>query len=254
MSAGVVLRRLLYPPRCASCGVLLGGADRDVPLALCQACKVKWDSHKNALCHCCGYPVADCKRSVPMLARHGVDTLLKLTEYDPQKPQSVASRVIFKLKDKESAELQAHLARELAPKIEEQLVRLGQTRENTVLVWAPRSKKSLRERGFDQSKGLCKALARELDMPKPTQMVRRTGGSVQKMLGGEQRAKNAFAAFEAVPKHCASLKGKCVILVDDVVTTGSTLSAVAAKIKPYKPGHIIAACVAVDVPPTERRL
>ncbi len=252
MSAGVILRRLLYPPRCAACGVLLDGADKNMPLALCKACAVKWDAHKNALCHCCGYPVADCKRSVPMLARHGVDTLVKLTEYDPQKPNSVASRVIFKLKDKESAELQGYLACELAPMIEEQLVRLGQTRENTVLVWAPRSKKSLRQRGFDQSKGLCLALARELGMPKQVCMVRRTGGGVQKMLGGEQRAKNAFAAFEAVPENCASLKGKCVILVDDVVTTGATLSALAAKIKPYKPAHILAACVAVDLPPESR--
>ena len=164
----------------------------------------------------------------------------------------MASRVIFKLKDKESAELYAYLARELAPKIAEQLVRLGQTPENPVLIWAPRSRKSLRERGFDQSKGLCTALACELGMPKPIKMVHRTGGSVQKMLGQEQRAKNAFAAYEAVPKHCANLKGKCVILIDDVVTTGSTLSAVAAKIKPYKPAHIIAACVAVDIPPEQR--
>jgi predicted amidophosphoribosyltransferase len=48
------------------------------------------------------------------------------------------------------------------------------------------------------------------------------------------------------------LKGKCVILVDDVVTTGSTLSAVAAKIKPYKPGHVIGVCIAVDIPPERR--
>ena len=146
----------------------------------------------------------------------------------------------------------AYLARELAPKIKEQLVRLGQTPENSVLIWAPRSKRALRERGFDQSKGLCVALARELGMPKPTQRVRRTGGGVQKMLGGEQRAKNAFAAFEAVPERCTTLKGKCVVLIDDVVTTGSTLSAVAAKIKPYKPAHILAACVAIDIPPERR--
>lgn len=252
MSVGVKLRRLLFPPRCAACGELLGGVDQTAPLALCRACTVKWDSHKNALCHCCGYPVADCKRPVPTLARHGVDTLVKLTEYDPQKPQSVASRIIFKLKDKESAELHAYLAREIAPKIEEQLVRLGQTRENTVLVWAPRSQKSLRESGFDQSRGLCEAIARELGMPKPIRMVRRTGGSVQKMLGQEMRAKNAFGSYEAVPEHCAFLKGKCVILVDDVVTTGATLSAVAAKIKPYKPAHLVGVCIAVDVPPEQR--
>lgn len=252
MSARQALRRLLFPPRCACCGELIDGAYKAQPLALCKTCAVGWDAQKNALCHCCGYPVVDCENSVPMLARHGVDTLVKLVEYDPQKPNEVGNRLIFKLKDKESAELHAYLARELAPKIQKQLIKLGQTPENTVLVWAPRSIRARRDRGFDQSRGLCIALARELGLHKPVQMVRRTGGSVQKMLGQEQRAKNAFAAFEAVPEHCATLKGKCVILVDDVVTTGATLSAVAAKIKPYKPAHLIGACVAVDIPPERR--
>ena len=252
MSARVVLRRLLFPPRCAACGVLIDGAHQARPLALCKTCAVGWDAGKNALCHCCGYPVHDCARSVPMLERHGVGTLVKLVEYDPQKPGEVENRVIFKLKDKESAELQAFLARELVPKLQKQLTVLGQTPENTVLVWAPRSNRARRDRGFDQSRGLCVALARELGLPKPMQLVRRTGGGMQKLLGSEQRAKNAFAAFEAVPEPCAGLKGKCVILVDDVVTTGATLSAVAAKIKPFKPAYLIGACIAVDVPPERR--
>lgn len=248
MSVGVALRRLLFPPRCAACGVLLDVRDKKEPLALCKACEVKWDAQKNVLCHCCGNPVFDCERTVPMLARHGVSTLLKMVEYDPQKPASVANRVIFKLKDKESAELHAYLARELAPKIRKQLLILGQTPENTVLVWAPRSKKAVRQSGFDQSKGLCTALARELGMPKPVQLIRRTGGRVQKTLGQEQRRSNAFSAFEAVSQNCASLKGKCVILVDDVVTTGATLSACAAKLRPYKPATVIGVCVATDAP------
>lgn len=243
-----MLRRLLFPPKCAACGVLLDGADREEPRALCKACLVKWDAQKNALCHCCGYPVADCKNPVAMMPRHGIDTLIKLVEYEPQKRSGVGNRVIFKLKDQENTELQAFLAAELAPALKKQLTVLGQTPENTVLAWAPRSKKAERERGFDQSRGLCMALAHELGTTKPQQMIRRTGGGVQKALGQEQRRKNAFSAFESVPENCADLKGKCVILVDDVVTTGATLSACAAKLRPYKPAHIIAACVAVDAP------
>ena len=252
MSGRVLLRRLLFPPRCAYCGVLLDGIERKEPRALCKSCLVGWDTHKNALCDCCGGPVSECEKSLSVMARHGVYTLLKLVQYDPQKPNEIANRVIFKLKDQDSAELQAFLAAELVPAIQRQLTMLGQTPENTVLVWAPRSKKALRECGFDQSRGICNALARELCIKKPVRMVRRTGGGVQKMLGKEQRAHNAFAAFEAIPEHCAVLKGKCVILVDDVVTTGATLSAVAAKIRPYKPAHVIAACIAVDLPPERR--
>ena len=241
------LRRLLFPPRCASCGVLLDDAHNPAPRALCGECLVKWDAQKNELCHCCGYPASDCTKPVPMMPRHGIEKLVRLAEYQPQR-SCVGNRMIFKLKDKESAELQAFLAAELAPMIKKQLLILGQTPENTVLVWAPRSKRAERERGFDQSRGLCKALARELGVQKPVRLIRRAGGRVQKMLGQAQRRKNAFSAFEAVPEHCAALKGKCVILVDDVVTTGATLSACAAKLRPYKPAVIIAACVAVDVP------
>lgn len=243
-----LLRRLLYPPKCAACGVLLEGVRSEAPLALCKSCLVKWDAQKNALCHCCAYPVADCTNPVNSMPRHGIDTLIKLVEYQPQKRSGVGNRVIFKLKDKESAELHAFLARELAPALKKQLLVLGQTPENTMLVWAPRSRRAERERGFDQSKGLCVALARELGIPKPEKMIRRTGGRVQKMLGQEQRRKNAFSSFEAIPAHCAELSGKCVILVDDVVTTGATLCACAAKLRPYKPAHIIAACIAVDAP------
>lgn len=248
MSAGRMLRRLLFPPRCAACGVLLKSGMSHEPKALCRECLVKWDAQKNALCHCCGYPVADCTRPVPMMPRHGMHTLIKLVEYEPQKRSGVGNRVIFKLKDRDSIELQEFLAEELVPSIQKQLTMLGQTVENAVLVWAPRSKKAERERGFDQSKRLCTALARKLGMQKPICMLSRTGGREQKLLGQEQRARNAFSAFKAIPGHCEQLKGKCVILVDDVVTTGSTLSACAAKLRAYKPTDIIAVCVAVDVP------
>jgi predicted amidophosphoribosyltransferase len=77
-------------------------------------------------------------------------------------------------------------------------------------------------------------------------MVRRTGGSVQKMLGQEQRAKNAFAAFEAVPKHCADLKGKCVILVDDVVTTGAGLSECARILYGCGAKRVLCVAIAAD--------
>ena len=242
------LRRLLFPPRCAACGELLDGMHRPVPRALCKDCAVRWDEAKNRPCHCCGYPITDCTASPAMPSRHGVKTLLRLVEYVPDRRFEISNRVIFKLKDQDSIELQEFLAAELVPLIEKQLLMLGQTPENTVFVWAPRSVRAERSIGHDQSKRLCYALCRAMGMPKPKCMIRRTGGRVQKKLGQTERRKNAFGAFEAVEKNCAALKGKCVVLVDDVVTTGSTLSACAAKLKPYGPAVVIAACIAVDTP------
>lgn len=246
------LRRLLFPPKCASCGALLDGLRDTAPQALCKECAVRWDEEKNRPCHCCGYPVMDCTAPPAMPNRHGIHTLLRLVEYHPEKRSGTANHVIFKLKDQDSAELQAFLAEELAPLIRKQLLMLGQTPENTVFVWAPRSKNAEREIGHDQSKRLCYALCKVFERPKPLCMIRRTGGRAQKKLRQTERHKNAFSAFEAIEKNCTDLKGKCVVLVDDVVTTGATLSACAAKLKPYKPAHIIAACIARDVPVQRR--
>lgn len=242
------LRRLLFPPRCAACGVLLEALTDTLPRALCTECAIEWDRAKNTPCHCCGMPVMDCIHPPVMTPRHGVHTLIRLVEYLPDKKNTVQSRVIFKLKDRDNLELQEYLAAELVPLIKKQLLVLGQTSENSVLVWAPRSAEAERRVGHDQSKRLCYALARAMEMPKPVPMICRTGGGVQKQLGQTGRRKNAFSAFRAVPKNCEDIKDKCVILVDDVVTTGATLSACAAKLRPYKPAVMIAVCIAVDVP------
>lgn len=247
-----LLRRLFFPPKCAGCGELIENVQEASPRALCKNCAVKWDQAKNQPCHCCGLPVMDCTTVPAMPARHGVQALLRLTEYVPDRAYEISGRVIFKLKDRDNVELQDFLAAELVPLIQKQLLLLGQTSENTVFVWAPRSVQSERRVGHDQSKRLCYALCRALGKQKPQCMLRRTGGGVQKMLRQTERRKNAFAAFEAVEKNCASLKGKCVVLVDDVVTSGATLSACAAKLKPYKPAYLIGACIAVDVPPEQR--
>lgn len=242
------IRRLFFPPKCAACGELLDALRDSAPKALCKDCLVKWDQAKNRPCKCCGFPVMDCTTSPAMPSRHGVGTLIRLVEYVPDKQYGISNRVIFKLKDQDSIELQDYLASELAPLIEKQLLMLGQTPENTVFVWAPRSVQTERRVGHDQSKRLCYALCRAFDKKKPLCMLRRAGGRVQKQLGQTERRKNAFSAFEAVEKNCTSLKGKCVVLVDDVVTTGATLSACAAKLKPYGPAVIIAACIGVDAP------
>lgn len=242
------LRRLFFPPKCAACGELLEAFRDASPRALCKNCLVKWDQAKNRPCQCCGLPVMDCTESPAMPKRHGIDTLIRLARYVPDKKYEIANRVIFKLKDKDSIELQEYLAAELVPMIEKQLRMLGQTPENTVFVWAPRSVQAERRVGHDQSKRLCYALCRAFGKEKPLCMLRRTGGRVQKRLGQTERRKNAFSAFEAVDKNCVQLKGKCVVLVDDVVTTGATLSACSAKLKPYGPAVVIAACIAVDTP------
>lgn len=92
-----------------------------------------------------------------------------------------------------------------------------------ILTWVPLSRNRLRERGFDQSELMARAAGETLGLPvAPTlQKTRHTGA--QSALEEEQaRRANVRGAYALLPG--ADVAGKKLLLMDDVVTTGSTLA------------------------------
>lgn len=85
-----------------------------------------------------------------------------------------------------------------------------------------------RRRGYDQAVLLAEALARQLAIPCVSALERHRRTSPQFELGRKARRANVAGAFALRgPKEAAAIMGSWVILVDDVVTTGSTLTACA---------------------------
>jgi len=90
-----------------------------------------------------------------------------------------------------------------------------------VIIPVPLHRKRLLWRGYNQSTELCRALGRKLNRPVPSDaLVRIRHTKPQTTLGMVERRENIRAAFKADP---ALVKGKTVLLVDDVYTTGATL-------------------------------
>jgi ComF family protein len=85
-----------------------------------------------------------------------------------------------------------------------------------------------RRRGFDQAALIAEVAARELRLPMIGALERARSTIAQFELGRDERAANVAGAFRArVDGDAAAIGGAWVLLVDDVVTTGSTLAACA---------------------------
>ena len=90
--------------------------------------------------------------------------------------------------------------------------------EEELVVPIPTTKRRLAERGFNQAALLGKGLGELLGMPYADALSREDDRTQQSKLSAEERRRNLAGCMRA----SGAVKGKRVLLVDDVYTTGST--------------------------------
>jgi ComF family protein len=119
--------------------------------------------------------------------------------------------------------------------------------EADALVPVPLHKKRLRKRGYNQSALIAEILGNTCNMcVDQTVLTRLKSTRTQTALGVEARRKNIKNAFASKP-----CKGKSFILVDDVKTTGSTLSECAKMLKRAGAQRVYALAACADELPYE---
>jgi predicted amidophosphoribosyltransferase len=104
-------------------------------------------------------------------------------------------------------------------------------RHHDVVTWAPTTRDHRRARGFDHAELLARAVAGHLRAPVRPLLTRAPGGAQT----GQDRATRRHG-----PRFTArrDLSGRQVLLVDDVVTTGATLTAAAAALRRAGARHV----------------
>ena len=112
-----------------------------------------------------------------------------------------------------------------------------------LITWVPLSHRRLKERGYDQAMLLAMAVALELDDVAVETLRKSRNTDAQSGLSGEAaRRANVLGAYEAVDPEL--ICGKRVLLIDDIITTGSTISECARTLRTMGAQDVVCATLA----------
>lgn len=200
----------LMPMRCVSC-------DREGPY-VCSSCEPSLPRLRGDRCRSCATPgpaglCETCAVYRPaynrIIARYLMDGAVRVAVHD--------------LKYRNLRAAAPELGRLMADSVRESRIAAD------VVIPVPIHRRRERQRGYNQSQHLASAVAKELELPVEDKLLRKVQDTEPQvtMPNDEERRANLDGAFRCEGK----LTGSCVLLVDDVVTTGSTISACAEALK-----------------------
>jgi ComF family protein len=121
------------------------------------------------------------------------------------------------------------IAREMAERMSRLAWPLDVYEERAAVLPVPLAQSRERERGFNQSERLARALAERWRIPARCDVLERARATrTQTRLTPEERLANVSGAFRVCEAQRQTVRNAHVVLVDDVVTTAATLNACAA--------------------------
>ena len=201
------LLHLFFPTRCSVCGALIGAMER-----FCAECTAKLSVYSGSF------------------NIEGAESFTAAFDYD----ENVKPAIIL-LKNGTDGNAAYALGEALAERLKAE----GIDKKTDVVIPAPMHKRDIRRRGFNQSVLIAREAGRVLGLPVDTKSVVKSRHThSQKELSRVSRALNLKSAFTA----SADIKGKNVLLIDDICTTGSTLREITSALKKAGAAKVYCAC------------
>lgn len=123
--------------------------------------------------------------------------------------------------------------------------------EIDVITYIPMLRSDLRKRGYNQARLIARELRFLVKAPCAELLEKCRETKEQKSLGGGERRSNVLGAFRVIDPE--AVRGRSILLVDDLCTTGSTLSEAAKALKEAGASKVIAAAYAKTVYEPKKR-
>ncbi len=113
-------------------------------------------------------------------------------------------------------------------------------KQEVMLLPVPLSSTKLHERGFNQSWELAKLFGKKIGLTPHANIITRAHlDTNQAKLGKVERIMRLKNIFSIAPKDIGLVKNKCIVIVDDVMTTGATLNSMSKLLKNHGASEII---------------
>jgi len=210
------LGKIVFPPRCPGCSEILYPFTGQI---FCCACNDNIKFIKGGICSICGTPFPDSPAENHLCG----ECLEKKPYFSYARAvfsyENIILNAIHQFKYKRDMSIGKIMSSFMAdfsyPDID--------LTDYSLIIPVPLHIKRLRERGFNQSLILARAVGKKRKIPVDFSMLKRHKFTItQTGLNKHERKQNIKGAFEISDKK--KIHGKNVILVDDVYTTGATVN------------------------------
>ncbi len=212
---------LLYPATCTICGKNLRAGRY-----LCDECETKAVRIVAPFCDRCSEPFEGSITSVFSCANCAHRTIYFDAAVAAYRGRGIVREIIHEFKYARQMHLRHLIGRWLCAALDDERLREVSF---DLIVPVPLHPARERERGFNQARLLAESLSAEISLPSRLVLERVRYTTTQTALDRSERMENLHNAFRL--RKNANVRGLRVLLIDDVLTTGSTLSECARVLK-----------------------
>jgi len=220
----------ILPPRCSLCGQLTQSSQ-----SLCADCFAELDFITPPLCQTCGLPLpplvhGDLKCVRCLSQKSYFDTARACVLYN-----DISKKLIQNFKYYDHTEL-ADILASLMARISDIDYKMFD-----LIIPIPIHTEKLKSRKYNQAALLAQKMGNILNLPVQLNLlVKITSTPAQAGLSFVQRQKNIKNSFNLNPKAATKLKGKNILLIDDVITTTATINEASRILKKHKARQVVA--------------
>ena len=213
------LLNLFYPAKCLICGSVFQAYNQNV---ICKNCIKSIKPVEVFYCKSCGSPVENCQKCV------------KKRKFDYLKVFTSANSDLINLLATYKFQGIKPLGKEIASIIYEDIINFVKKENIDLITFIPITKRLYKERGFNHLEIILRNIFPSYLIKEV--LVKNKETKLQAHLPADERRKNIKDAFSL--KEKTDIKGKRILIFDDILTTGSTMLEAYKTVKKGNPDKI----------------